>query len=95
MLLCRDGILDGGAGLVASVSAIGLNVDFVGLDARRRSLSFSISDTLALTGEGESSIISTQPDESLAELFFSFDLSEEALSKLVLVSTLLLAFSAS
>ena len=47
-----------------------------GLDARRRSLSFSFSVIFTRTGEGESSIIKTQPELS----FFSFDLSDATLS---------------
>jgi hypothetical protein len=43
-----------------------------GLDALRRSLSFSPSESLTLTGDGESSMISTHPDVSGADAFFSF-----------------------
>jgi len=43
-----------------------------GRDARRRSRSFAPYESLALTGDGESSIISTHPDVSGAEAFFSF-----------------------
>jgi hypothetical protein len=65
-----------------------------GLEVRRRSLSLSLSDNLDLTGEGESSIISTHPEVSIgvpgAFFFFSFsfDLPEDPLSSLILESTL-------
>jgi hypothetical protein len=70
----------------------------VGLEARRRSLSFSASESLDLTGEGESSIISTHPDESLAELgpfFLLLEWSEERLSMLALFSVLFRDFTTS
>jgi len=57
-----------------------------GLEARRRSRSFSFSVIFTRTGEGESSIIRTQPE--LSPVFLSFDLSDATLSWLVLFPTL-------
>jgi hypothetical protein len=86
VLLYSESTSDTVLGLLMELAEdVGRYAAFAGLDARRRSFSFSNSVFVALTGEGVSSIISTHPDESLTPLvpfFFSFDLFEEILSKL-------------